>query len=94
MFLKTKFEVLTEARITIMVSWDVMPCALEYRCQSFGGLFCPEDGGSRFLPNTDTHLQNYEASDPRRHNISLQRAYLGKSDVVFTFYFHLTIFDR
>jgi hypothetical protein len=45
-------EVLTAVKINITAFWDVTPY--------------PEDGGSRFLRNAGTYLQNYTVSDPRK----------------------------
>jgi hypothetical protein len=33
-------------------------------------LFYPEDGGDRFLQNTDTYIPNYTVLHPRRPKIS------------------------
>jgi hypothetical protein len=53
-----------------VVFWDVMPCSLVARYlrnlipQASGYKKCsnPEDGGSRFLQITGTHLPNYVTS--------------------------------
>jgi hypothetical protein len=71
------FEVLTSISITEF--GDAAPCSLIGKYQHFGGTCClhlqggrmnmyTDSGGSRFLPNVGTYLQNCTASHPEcRH---------------------------
>jgi hypothetical protein len=61
---------LTSILMNITGFWDVSPYSLVncyYRLEeTFCCFFYPVDGGSRFLRNYETYLQDYTASYPRR----------------------------
>jgi hypothetical protein len=63
------FEVLTAAKMSMLVFWVVTPFGLVGRYQSFGentASFSPEDRGSMFLRNVGICLQVHMASQPGR----------------------------
>jgi hypothetical protein len=58
---RVKFEVLMALINKIMVIWNITSFNLVDRCQHFGGLVCPEKGGSRCLQNFSTYLPKHMA---------------------------------
>jgi hypothetical protein len=53
-----RFEVLIAMNMKVTFFWDVTPCSLVARDQSFEGTCAsnyPEDGDSKFLRNTGTY---------------------------------------
>jgi hypothetical protein len=60
-----RLEVLMGVTMKITVVWDVTPRSLVDRYQH-AKVENTEDGGSRFLQNTDTYLSNYKVSHPGR----------------------------
>jgi len=53
------------------------PCRVVVEYQCFGGLRCPEDGGSKVLRNIGILPQHYTASQSRRLRLKLTLMFLN-----------------
>jgi hypothetical protein len=62
-----RFEVLTAAKMSIVVFWVVRPCGTASCYKRFEATYrCTEDEVDKFLRNASYHLQGYTASQPKR----------------------------